>query len=228
MRPEQVSQTDIYTRKPCVFKLAIDRYDRWPRKWVVDIPVQMLMCFSFLSCLCSVFSFLFLCGAAPPCGLEMSQWRWQRRTSFSSFRCENCVIVRQRSVAEWVLKTTIILTPCVVACFIIRFGKIKSIKMLHESFCAFVNFEDACMAASAMEMLKVSCSIMWNVSGSIFIFIINQDLGMLSEFINVFFWQECYLGHMGFLRQANQRASPIFSMLANPLYWLSHVWIYTN
>lgn len=49
-----------------------------------------------------------------------------------------------------------------IVCFTCRFGEIK----LHEGFCAFVNFENAIMAATAMEMLKVSCSIMWNISGS--------------------------------------------------------------
>lgn len=37
-----------------------------------------------------------------------------------------------------------------------RYGDIESIRVLHERFCAFVNFRDASMAARAMEKLNVS------------------------------------------------------------------------
>lgn len=49
----------------------------------------------------------------------------------------------------------VFLTACVCVCFTCRFGEIKSIRVMHERFCAFVNFENASMAASALEMLKV-------------------------------------------------------------------------
>lgn len=35
-----------------------------------------------------------------------------------------------------------------------RFGEIESIKVLHERFCAFVNFKNANMAAKALEKLQ--------------------------------------------------------------------------
>lgn len=37
-----------------------------------------------------------------------------------------------------------------------RYGEIESIRVLHERFCAFVNFKNANMAARAMEKLNVS------------------------------------------------------------------------
>lgn len=37
-----------------------------------------------------------------------------------------------------------------------RYGDIESIRVLHERFCAFVNFRNADMAARAMEKLNVS------------------------------------------------------------------------
>lgn len=37
-----------------------------------------------------------------------------------------------------------------------RYGEIESIRVLHERFCAFVNFKSANMAARAMEKLHVS------------------------------------------------------------------------
>lgn len=37
-----------------------------------------------------------------------------------------------------------------------RHGEIESIRVLHERFCAFVNFKSASMAARAMEKLHVS------------------------------------------------------------------------
>lgn len=37
-----------------------------------------------------------------------------------------------------------------------RYGEIESIRVLHERFCAFVNFKSAHMAARAMEKLNVS------------------------------------------------------------------------
>jgi len=37
-----------------------------------------------------------------------------------------------------------------------RYGEIDSIRVLHERFCAFVNFKNANMAANAMEKLNVS------------------------------------------------------------------------
>lgn len=37
-----------------------------------------------------------------------------------------------------------------------RYGEIESIRVLHERFCAFVNFKSANMAARAMEKLNVS------------------------------------------------------------------------
>lgn len=37
-----------------------------------------------------------------------------------------------------------------------RCGDIESIRVLHERFCAFVNFKSADMAANAMEKLNVS------------------------------------------------------------------------
>lgn len=39
-----------------------------------------------------------------------------------------------------------------------RYGEIESIRVLHERFCAFVNFKNANMAARAMEKLNVSTS----------------------------------------------------------------------
>lgn len=36
-----------------------------------------------------------------------------------------------------------------------RYGEIESIRVLHERFCAFVNFKNANMAARAMEKLNV-------------------------------------------------------------------------
>lgn len=38
----------------------------------------------------------------------------------------------------------------------LRCGDIESIRVLHERFCAFVNFKSADMAARAMEKLNVS------------------------------------------------------------------------
>lgn len=38
--------------------------------------------------------------------------------------------------------------------------------MLHERFCAFVNFEKASMAASALEMLNVGGSTMSHIFGN--------------------------------------------------------------
>lgn len=40
-----------------------------------------------------------------------------------------------------------------------RYGEIESIRVLHERFCAFVNFKSATMAAHAMEKLNVSTSL---------------------------------------------------------------------
>ena len=37
-----------------------------------------------------------------------------------------------------------------------RCGEIESIRVLHERFCAFVNFKNANMAARALERLQVS------------------------------------------------------------------------
>lgn len=37
-----------------------------------------------------------------------------------------------------------------------RFGEIESIRVLHERFCAFINFRNANMAARALERLQVS------------------------------------------------------------------------
>lgn len=37
-----------------------------------------------------------------------------------------------------------------------RFGEIESIRVLHERFCAFINFKNANMAAKALEKLQVS------------------------------------------------------------------------
>lgn len=39
-----------------------------------------------------------------------------------------------------------------------RYGEIESIRVLHERFCAFVNFKNEHMAAVAMEKLNVSAS----------------------------------------------------------------------
>lgn len=82
-----------------------------------------------------------------------------------SVRCKNCMTEiretqREREQVQNENIKNIFSTTCEVVCFTCRFGKIKSIKMLYERFCAFVNFENASMAASAMEMLNVSCSIM--------------------------------------------------------------------
>lgn len=42
-----------------------------------------------------------------------------------------------------------------------RYGEIESIRVLHERFCAFVNFRDASMAARAMEKLNVSAFLLF-------------------------------------------------------------------
>lgn len=42
-----------------------------------------------------------------------------------------------------------------------RHGEIESIRVLHERFCAFVNFKSANMAARAMEKLHVSVPVGW-------------------------------------------------------------------
>lgn len=44
--------------------------------------------------------------------------------------------------------------------FICRYGEIQSIRVLHERFCAFVNFKSASMAARAMEKLNVSLCLL--------------------------------------------------------------------
>lgn len=36
-----------------------------------------------------------------------------------------------------------------------RYGEIESIRVLHERFCAFINFKNANMAAKALERLQV-------------------------------------------------------------------------
>lgn len=40
------------------------------------------------------------------------------------------------------------------------YGEIDSIRVLHERFCAFVNFKNANMASRAMEKLNVSETLM--------------------------------------------------------------------
>lgn len=40
------------------------------------------------------------------------------------------------------------------------YGEIESIRVLHERFCAFVNFKNANMASRAMEKLHVSETLM--------------------------------------------------------------------
>lgn len=39
---------------------------------------------------------------------------------------------------------------------VFSFGEIESIRVLHERFCAFVNFKNANMAAKALDKLQVS------------------------------------------------------------------------
>ncbi len=55
-----------------------------------------------------------------------------------------------------------------------RYGEIESIRVLHERFCAFVNFKNANMAALAMEKLNVSTSLVKGVICSCFLLLISN------------------------------------------------------
>ena len=63
---------------------------------------------------------------------------------------------RSPCVSLWVGNVTAELTEKHLLDLFKTYGEIDSIRVLHERFCAFVNFKNANMASRAMEKLNVS------------------------------------------------------------------------
>lgn len=72
----------------------------------------------------------------------------------SASSCSLPLPPRRSCCSLWVGNVTVELTKDDLWDLFQTFGEIKSIRVMHERFCAFVNFENASMAASALEMLK--------------------------------------------------------------------------